>query len=229
MQNELVFSLISSKIDQLPTLPGVAIKLLKAVQNPEPNLNEISRILSTDAWPHLQGVEARQFLFLRSAVAHHHRRSCDQAAGPQHGQEPCIELQPDGRLRGQGLRPSYFQAVLEGLAHRSDLGKAPCRKDPTGSGRGCLLFRPSPEHRLLDARMLLFPINTPLPSRTRKRTAAIISVQKTRPSVSTTWRSGSISQNPGGYRRASTLRSAFITDQKMPPIIKPMLKSDPTC
>ena len=49
MQNELVFSLISSKIDQLPTLPGVAIKLLKAVQNPEPNLNEISRILSADA------------------------------------------------------------------------------------------------------------------------------------------------------------------------------------
>ena len=49
MRNELVFSLISSMIDQLPTLPGVAIKLLKAVQNPEANLNEISRILSTDA------------------------------------------------------------------------------------------------------------------------------------------------------------------------------------
>ena len=49
MRNEVAFSLISSKIDQLPTLPGVAIKLLKAVQNPEPNLNEISRILSSDA------------------------------------------------------------------------------------------------------------------------------------------------------------------------------------
>ena len=37
MQNDLVFNMIAAKIDQLPTLPGVALRLLKAVQSPDPN------------------------------------------------------------------------------------------------------------------------------------------------------------------------------------------------
>jgi diguanylate cyclase (GGDEF)-like protein len=48
MQNDLVFNLIAARIDQLPTLPGVALRLLKAIQEPDPNINEISRILSSD-------------------------------------------------------------------------------------------------------------------------------------------------------------------------------------
>ncbi|MGE5255847.1 MAG: HDOD domain-containing protein [Hyphomicrobiales bacterium] len=41
--------LLVGKADGLPTLPGVAVKLLEAVQKEEPNLAEIGRILSNDA------------------------------------------------------------------------------------------------------------------------------------------------------------------------------------
>jgi diguanylate cyclase (GGDEF)-like protein len=36
------------KTDNLPTLPGIAIKLLQAVQKKDPNINEIGQILSND-------------------------------------------------------------------------------------------------------------------------------------------------------------------------------------
>lgn len=49
MQNTIVFNLIADKIDQLPTLPGVALKLLQSVQKANPNLTEIGNILSSDA------------------------------------------------------------------------------------------------------------------------------------------------------------------------------------
>jgi diguanylate cyclase (GGDEF)-like protein len=49
MENDLIFNLISARIDQLPTLPGIAIRLLKAIQSPDPNMNDISLILSSDA------------------------------------------------------------------------------------------------------------------------------------------------------------------------------------
>ena len=49
MQNDLIFNLISARIDQLPTLPGIGIRLLTAIQRPDPNMNDISRILSSDA------------------------------------------------------------------------------------------------------------------------------------------------------------------------------------
>jgi hypothetical protein len=39
---------IVGKTDNLPTLPGIAIKLLQAVQKQEPNINEISKTLSND-------------------------------------------------------------------------------------------------------------------------------------------------------------------------------------
>ena len=35
-------------IDKLPTLPGIAIRILEAVQNEEPDIYEISDIISTD-------------------------------------------------------------------------------------------------------------------------------------------------------------------------------------
>ena len=37
------------KADNLPTLPGIAIKLLQAVQKEEPNISEVGKILSNDA------------------------------------------------------------------------------------------------------------------------------------------------------------------------------------
>ena len=40
---------IVSKSDNLPTLPGIAIKLLQAVQKKEPNLSEIGKLLTNDA------------------------------------------------------------------------------------------------------------------------------------------------------------------------------------
>ena len=35
-------------IEKLPTLPGIAMQILEAVQNEEPNIDEISDIISTD-------------------------------------------------------------------------------------------------------------------------------------------------------------------------------------
>ena len=40
---------IAQKIGKLPTLPGVAIKILEAIQRETPNLKEISEIISSDA------------------------------------------------------------------------------------------------------------------------------------------------------------------------------------
>ena len=39
---------LAGKTDSLPTLPGIAIKLLQAVQKKEPNISEIGKILSND-------------------------------------------------------------------------------------------------------------------------------------------------------------------------------------
>ncbi len=44
----MLISTIASKIDQLPTLPGIAIKLLEAIRQKEPDIDEISRIISSD-------------------------------------------------------------------------------------------------------------------------------------------------------------------------------------
>jgi diguanylate cyclase (GGDEF)-like protein len=49
MQNTKLINTISEKIEKLPTLPGIAIKLIEAVGKNEPDINEISRIISTDA------------------------------------------------------------------------------------------------------------------------------------------------------------------------------------
>ena len=49
MQNAQLINTISEKIEKLPTLPGIAIKLIEAVGKKEPDINEISRIISTDA------------------------------------------------------------------------------------------------------------------------------------------------------------------------------------
>ena len=40
---------IADKIGKLPTLPGVAIKIMLAIQRETPNLSEISEIISSDA------------------------------------------------------------------------------------------------------------------------------------------------------------------------------------
>lgn len=49
MLNDLLIKTIASKIDQLPTLPGIAMKLLDAVRKKAPDIDEISRIISSDA------------------------------------------------------------------------------------------------------------------------------------------------------------------------------------
>lgn len=48
MLNDLLIQTIASKIDQLPTLPGIAIQLLEAIQKKDPDAAEISRIISND-------------------------------------------------------------------------------------------------------------------------------------------------------------------------------------
>jgi len=49
MQNARLINTISEKIEKLPTLPGIAIKLIEAVGKSDPDVNEIGRIISTDA------------------------------------------------------------------------------------------------------------------------------------------------------------------------------------
>ena len=48
VENRRIIDAISAKIDDLPTLPGIAIKLLEAVRQKEPDIPRISRIISSD-------------------------------------------------------------------------------------------------------------------------------------------------------------------------------------
>ena len=48
MKNEELFDSIFENADNLPTLPGIALKLLEAVQDADSDMDEIGRILSTD-------------------------------------------------------------------------------------------------------------------------------------------------------------------------------------
>jgi len=48
MENKQLFQSVIEKTDNLPTLPGIAIKLLEAVRKKNPDIEEIARILSTD-------------------------------------------------------------------------------------------------------------------------------------------------------------------------------------
>ena len=48
MKNEELFDSIFEKAEDLPTLPGIALKLLEAVQDADSDMDEIGRILSTD-------------------------------------------------------------------------------------------------------------------------------------------------------------------------------------
>ncbi|UCF91174.1 MAG: GGDEF domain-containing protein [Desulfobacterales bacterium] len=48
MENEMTLAGILHRKDRLPTLPGIAMRILQAVQKEEPDLEEIAEILSTD-------------------------------------------------------------------------------------------------------------------------------------------------------------------------------------
>ena len=48
MKDTQAINSIAGAIQNLPTLPGIAIKLLQAVQKNEPNISEIGEILSKD-------------------------------------------------------------------------------------------------------------------------------------------------------------------------------------
>jgi diguanylate cyclase (GGDEF)-like protein len=48
MQTDSAFDVIFLKMERLPTLPGIAMRLLEAVQKEDPDLNEIGNIISTD-------------------------------------------------------------------------------------------------------------------------------------------------------------------------------------
>jgi HD-like signal output (HDOD) protein len=48
MQTDKTFDKIFLNMDRLPTLPGIAMRILKAVQKEEPDLKEIGKIISTD-------------------------------------------------------------------------------------------------------------------------------------------------------------------------------------
>ena len=48
MQTDTTFDLIFLKIDRLPTLPGIAMRILEAVQKEDADLEEMGNIISTD-------------------------------------------------------------------------------------------------------------------------------------------------------------------------------------
>lgn len=48
MKTDTPFASILARMDKLPTLPGIAIKILEAFQKEEPDLSEIGEIISTD-------------------------------------------------------------------------------------------------------------------------------------------------------------------------------------
>ena len=48
MKNQELFDSIFEKADNLPTLPGIALKLIEAVQDENSDIAEIGKILSTD-------------------------------------------------------------------------------------------------------------------------------------------------------------------------------------
>ena len=48
MDEDIAFEEIIKKTDRLPTLPGIALKLLDAVRQEEPNLDEITKLISSD-------------------------------------------------------------------------------------------------------------------------------------------------------------------------------------
>ncbi len=48
MQTHTTFDVIFLKMDRLPTLPGIAMRILAAVQKEDPDLKEIGKIISTD-------------------------------------------------------------------------------------------------------------------------------------------------------------------------------------
>jgi len=48
MQSDTAFDVIFLKMDRLPTLPGIAMRILETVQQEDPDLQEIGKIISTD-------------------------------------------------------------------------------------------------------------------------------------------------------------------------------------
>jgi diguanylate cyclase (GGDEF)-like protein len=49
MENSLKAKTIIEKFDHLPSMPGVALKLIEAIQKPDPNLRQIASFISSDA------------------------------------------------------------------------------------------------------------------------------------------------------------------------------------
>ena len=48
MDEGIAFEEIIKKTDRLPTLPGIALKLMDAVRQEEPKLDEITKLISSD-------------------------------------------------------------------------------------------------------------------------------------------------------------------------------------
>ncbi|MCK7512542.1 MAG: HDOD domain-containing protein [Desulfobacterales bacterium] len=89
---------LSQKIGKLPTLPGVAIKILQAMQRETPNIAEISEVISADAPAERESVEGGQLAFLRPFKQDHIRPSGDGVPGVEYGQEPGPKLFPAKRI-----------------------------------------------------------------------------------------------------------------------------------
>lgn len=49
MLNHEKLQMIAQKFDHLPSMPGVALKLIEAIQKPDPDFREIARLISSDA------------------------------------------------------------------------------------------------------------------------------------------------------------------------------------
>ncbi len=91
------FETVLSKSKKLPTLPGIAIKILEAVQKERPDLQEIAEVLSTD--PPLSGeVQTDQLALFRIDPQGHLGIPCGQHAGYERGQKHGAELRPRKEL-----------------------------------------------------------------------------------------------------------------------------------
>jgi diguanylate cyclase (GGDEF)-like protein len=49
MLNHEKLQMITQKFDRLPSMPGIALKLVEAIQKPDPDFREIARLISSDA------------------------------------------------------------------------------------------------------------------------------------------------------------------------------------
>ena len=62
MDENIAFEEIIKKTDKLPTLPGIALKLMDEVRQEEPDLDEITKLISSDPSLSVEILSGQRFL-----------------------------------------------------------------------------------------------------------------------------------------------------------------------